>query len=211
MFTDMKPHAEGAKDATQASSRFWTAAGSEAPRRFRARGVRGQFEACRPLKSGVAAALCHRSPRLRMFQAGGWAEISRVLSGATLPENVETRLHSEGVPEFGAWFDAAKPLRPLQGRVRRQFAGGVARRLAQPPANVCQPSGLIRGAVSFTRSFRACLKTPPGRRVRARGLQIPGKAGCPVGPVPRPGWFSTRLSILCTLRALCVRNVFVYE
>jgi hypothetical protein len=41
----------------------WTAAGSEAPRRFRPHKTRGTINPLRPLEGGVAAALCHRSPR----------------------------------------------------------------------------------------------------------------------------------------------------
>ncbi len=50
-------HAKNAKDATQIGILIWTAAGSEAPRRFCTHGAR------RLLESGVAAALCHRSPK----------------------------------------------------------------------------------------------------------------------------------------------------
>jgi hypothetical protein len=55
--------AQSPKGATQTGSLFWTAAGSEAPRRFRTHGPLGLFSARRSRKSGVAAALCHRSPR----------------------------------------------------------------------------------------------------------------------------------------------------
>ena len=41
----------------------WSAAGSEAPRRFRPGGAGGMFGTFRARESGVAAALCHRSPR----------------------------------------------------------------------------------------------------------------------------------------------------
>ena len=41
----------------------WSAAGSEAPRRFRPGGAGGMCEALCAHESGVAAALCHRSPR----------------------------------------------------------------------------------------------------------------------------------------------------
>ena len=78
-----------------------------------------------------------------LLQAGGLAEISRGLSVATPPENVAMELHSEGVPEMSVRVGAIKTLRPIRGRiVRRQLTGGVARRLAQPPANFCQPVGL---------------------------------------------------------------------
>ena len=135
-------HAKDAKGATLADRLFWTAAGSKAPRRFRAPGAWGFYNAYCPRESGVAAALCHRSPKASPAQAGGLEEISRGLSTATPPENVAMELHSEGVPETAAWLIASKLLRPLQGRVRRQLAGGIARRLAQPPANFCQPSEL---------------------------------------------------------------------
>jgi hypothetical protein len=46
----LKPHAS------------WTAAGSAAPRRFGTRGTLPHFPNHRPPESGVAAALCHRSP-----------------------------------------------------------------------------------------------------------------------------------------------------
>ena len=42
---------------------FGTAAGSEAPRRFRPLDAGGTLDAPCPCESGVAAALCHRSPR----------------------------------------------------------------------------------------------------------------------------------------------------
>src|SRR5690242_12017334 len=42
---------------------FWTAAGSEAPRRFHTHQARGLFDCRRPLESAVAATLCPRSPK----------------------------------------------------------------------------------------------------------------------------------------------------
>ena len=87
-----------------------------------------------------------RMNRVRLFrQAGGLEEISRGLkpqARLTPPENVALELHSEGVPEFSFCPVIEKSLRPLQGRIRCRLTGGIARRLAQPPANFCQPSGL---------------------------------------------------------------------
>ncbi len=42
---------------------FWTAAGSEAPNRFGTGETGDEFHKARSLESGVAAALCHRTPR----------------------------------------------------------------------------------------------------------------------------------------------------
>ncbi len=78
----------------------------------------------------------------RFHQASGLTEISRGLSVAIPPERVAEKLHSEGVPEIFANMMTTNSLRPLQGLDRCRMAGGVARKLAQPPANFWQPSGL---------------------------------------------------------------------
>jgi len=44
---------------------LWSAAGSEAPRRFRPATPRGSRNPAHILKSGVAASLCHRTPNER--------------------------------------------------------------------------------------------------------------------------------------------------
>src|SRR6218665_4060732 len=88
----------------------------------------------------------HATPaKVAMLQAGGLAEISRGLSVATPPDSVASNRHSEGVPENRVCRSTSQSLRPLQGRVRFVRLPGVsaAQRLPQPPANFCQPAGLI--------------------------------------------------------------------
>src|SRR5487761_2288674 len=60
----------GAADAERRSA-SWSAAGSAAPRRFRPGGTGGMFAALRARESGVAAALCHRSPRRALSAKAG--------------------------------------------------------------------------------------------------------------------------------------------
>jgi len=77
---------------------------------------------------------------VRLFhQAEGLEEISRGLSTVTPPESGADESHSEEVPEKLAPQTIEKPLRPRLGRARCCLTGGVARRLAQPPANFYQP------------------------------------------------------------------------